>query len=253
MFPYYRGNIFSIVDLVGITNFRPANLSSPIIFSIELVIVLSIFYFENDKRPIFTFLIGFSLLPLVLMQSRSSFVLIIVIVLYSIINKKSAKFLILTSVIFVLVGFVLSDRIHFFSIFNLRNQTYAIRLNSMLSSLVLFMKQDWTKILFGLGVGTTNLIIGGNGQFEFYVENFHLSLLYDSGLVVFCMWVLFNISLLIKATTTRAKHSYLIGVIAGLLLINFVSSNLTAYTIQIFYWMMVLDLFMSNTDKKKEQ
>ena len=251
VFPYYKGNIFTMLDLVGISNFRPANLSSPIIFSIELVVLIALFYFENGWNSKFIALVSFSALPIILMQSRSSFVLIIVIMLYSIISKKSLKFIILTSAIFVFVGFLLRDTIHFFSIFNPRNQTYVVRLNSMITSLGLFIKQGWTRILFGMGVGTTNQTIGDNGQFEFYVENFHLSLLYDSGLLIFIIWVLFNTFLLIRAIITKQTQSYLIGIIAGLLLINFVSSNLTAYTTQIFYWMMVFELIMSNKAKRK--
>ena len=92
--------------------------------------------------------------------------------------------------------------------------------------------------------------IKGEG-FKLYVENFHLSVLYDSGPLIFSMWMVFNIAVIYENIIKRGRMPIAI-IIFGFVLINLFSSNLTNYTTQVIYWSVIFQIITWNNKKSNK-
>ncbi|OMC93817.1 hypothetical protein, partial [Paenibacillus odorifer] len=140
--------------------------------------------------------------------------------------------------------------IDFFSIFNFQESSYTTRFDSVSNVINSFRNEGWGTFLLGSGAGTANMeLVPGNG-FEIYVENFHLSLLYDAGFIIFIFWAFLNSKIILTAITKR-KYFHMSVIIFGLLLVNMFSSNLTSYSIQILYWLLICKLILDQRDDTK--
>lgn len=235
----YSGTIYQNFYSMGGANFRPSNLNSPIIFSIELVCFIMLLYIENAPRKETRLFVLFSVLPLLLMRSRSSYVLLVLFTLISFMKKKNYIKLISASTIGGIALYFTNIGKQVLAVITFNDDSYAVRITSVLNSINIFIFENLVTILFGFGIGYSNYeLIPGEG-YNIYVENFHMSLLYDMGIFVFAAWIFFNSTLIFISFSSRIKimRQY-IAIIIGILLVNIFSSNLSAYTVQIVYWIV---------------
>jgi hypothetical protein len=240
---------FDGLFIMGSIFYRPSNLSAPIIFSIELVIYLCLLLFENKKVKLFFVMFLASLYPLILMQSRSSYILLLVFILVYLLIQK--RFIIVSSIIFIIttLGLLFGNSIYLFSALNFQEKSYTVRISSMINTIENFLNESPFVILFGKGVGSSNMNLNDveKNFGGIYVENFYLALLYDSGIVIFSIWIIFNILLLLKSLKIKSKISiYAFILILCLFLTNIFASNLTANVIQVLYWQLAFIILLRN-------
>ena len=74
---------------VGQILWRPSNLSSAIIFSVELVIFLFLQYFSKSNRRILLFFSIASIVPILVMQSRSTWVILSLGIIFILLKKNT--------------------------------------------------------------------------------------------------------------------------------------------------------------------
>ncbi|WP_299159455.1 hypothetical protein [uncultured Tenacibaculum sp.] len=234
----YSGTEFEHLFAYGGQSFRPSNLSTPIIFSIELVSFLSFFYYENKKTKMFYFLVIISIIPMIVMGSRSSYVMLFVVICYNLIYHKKTLKILLSSFVFAFAVVLTGKLDDILSIVTLKEHSYTARLGSITQLIDNLGNDNFITILFGKGVGFANMELEPGMGFGVYVENFHLALLYDSGIFIFLFWILFNLTLILF-TIFKKRYFELAIIIFGILLVNIFSSNLTGYTVEIIYWLLV--------------
>ena len=238
----YEGtNLESLFDVGGLS-WRPSNLSSAIIFSIELVSFLALYYYENNKSRMFYFIAIISIIPLIVMRSRSSMIMIFVIILYHLIYKRRVLKIFFASFIFSLVIVLSEFADSFLEVITLKESSVSGRLGSVTKTINDLLNWDLSSILFGKGAGFANMeIVPGNG-FNVYVENFHLSVLYDSGIFVFLFWIIINLYIIIF-TIFKKKYFEVSIIILGVLMVNNFSSNLTTFPMIIMYYTLIFVQF----------
>lgn len=225
--------------------FRPSNLNSPIVFSIELAVFIVIYMIENNK---FIYKCGFLIIiviPMISMSSRSSLVflaLLLIVIIYKRIKNKRI--------------------IIFFSIFSLWItcflSLFIIKIDSMLERFIsiggAFKSIYENKILFllfGRGSGVASIATMESGIGEVYVENFFMTLLIEYGVLLFLVFIIFNfISLKQKKIIFVDDISRFI--IVGIFIVNLISSNLSANSVQLLYWFLIFNL-ITNTVEKREK
>jgi len=238
------GTIYESQYSVGGVLYRPSNLNSPIIFSIELVAYWSLYLYEKGKTKMFYLISLVSIYPFILMRSRSAFVLLGLCIGSHLIYKKKYVLLSVIGFLSIIMVVLFSSQIHFLSVFNFHEESYATRVNSIIDTILNFRNESWQVVLFGKGFGTANMILVPGSNMAVYVENFHLSLLYDAGLVVFGTWIIFNIKIILSAIK-KHKYAHIAVIIIGILFINIFSTNLTSYTVQVLYWQLAFMLLVN--------
>lgn len=257
---YYRAFIdysfFGLVDLYnfdswsnlytfGGSNYRPSNLNSPIIFSIELVVYLAIILYEQGFKKITKYLFLLSIVPLILMRSRSSIVILIFTLIVILLKKKNVKYFFPVGIGCVIICSLFGNYIGLEEIFKFANSSYVGRFNSALTSIESFFDLDLIKILFGNGVGSANYNgINSNG-FLFYTENYFVAKLIDTGLIGLMIFLVIIILCLLKTKNVQLKTIFF-----GLLLVNLIASSMSGYVIKVLFWIIVYLLWYSN--KKDE-
>lgn len=241
IFDYYPG--FSFIEL------RPGSLNSPIIFSIELVIFLVfVLSFGNSLRQkIFT--VAISLFPLYVMQSRSSYLILLTFVVYFLFYKK--KFILL--LVMLLSFFVLflyqglDNRIFYFlTIFDSSEFSYQIRFDSIKYAIQFYTELPLINIFFGLGTGVAR----ASYQNGIYVENFFIGYVIESGILMSILLfscILYIISLGFKKKQVRNLTILLVLIF----LTNMLASNLTANVIQLFVWTIIFIILRKAKGVKK--
>ena len=222
---------------VGEALWRPSNLSSAIVFSVELVIFLFLQYFSESNRRKLLFISIASIVPILVMQSRSSWVILSLGIIFILLKKKKYFFLSLITLFstYLLLKFEIILKV--INLFTFNEESYSTRFNSVYGSIQWFVESPLNKILFGNGTGFANYKTPGTDNFGVYVENFHLSILFDQGLLIFIVWILFNIYCLFRFT--RNKNSLSI-ILFFVLLSNSFSSSLTVFTLQMFYTLIII-------------
>ena len=223
---------------IGMDLWRPSNLSSAIVFSIELVIFLVLQLFLGTKNKLFYTFAFISVIPIIIMHSRSSWLIMSSCILYYYINKR--KYFILTGLIsvFLFVMSYLSLDSFLIDFLTFKEVSYSSRFNSHSESLKTFLNDSVGKLFFGNGTGYSNLDLNNNGSFGVYVENFHLSVLYDQGVFILLIWFLFNLYNIYLFK--RIKKKYISILLILLMITNLFSSSLTSFPVQIFYQIILL-------------
>ena len=223
--------------VVGEALWRPSNLSSAIVFSVELVIFLFLQYFSESNRRKLLFISIASIVPILVMQSRSSWVILSLGIIFILLKKKKYFFLSLITLFSTYLLFKFEIILKIINLFTFNEESYSTRFNSVYGSIQWFVESPSNKILFGNGTGFANYKTPGTDNFGVYVENFHLSILFDQGLLIFIVWILFNIYCLFRFT--RNKNSLSI-ILFFVLLSNSFSSSLTVFTLQMFYTLIII-------------
>lgn len=232
----------------GSTLWRPSSLESPIIFSMQLVLFL--FYFLNQSnsdrkhRMIMRILFIISFFPLLVMRSRSAFIVLLIsfsiILIYQKIKLKSILYLI--ALVWTLYFTI--NNVNLGSVFSLNDESYSVRSSSVINSLNQFTNGETKNLFLGFGSGYSNVEINKNEGFNMYVENFFLSYLIDYGILFFLPFCIFNFWLLYKCLLSKNLYFFSFSIF---LLTNFFSSNLTAYSIQFLYWIFVFNFLLTST------
>lgn len=222
---------------VGEALWRPSNLSSAIVFSVELVIFLFLQYFSESNRRKLLFISIASIVPILVMQSRSSWVILSLGIIFILLKKKKYFFLSLITLFSTYLLFKFEIILKVIYLFTFNEESYSTRFNSVYGSIQWFVESPLNKILFGNGTGFANYKTPGTDNFGVYVENFHLSILFDQGLLIFIVWILFNIYCLFRFTRNKNSLSVILFFV---LLSNSFSSSLTVFTLQMFYTLIII-------------
>jgi hypothetical protein len=241
------GEVYSF----GTDFWRPSSLESPIIFSIELS--LFVFYYYHQKvltskdKINFNILIFFTIIPFLAMRSRSAFIILLGAFFLHFFLNNFRFHKVLYFVIFILIVFPISVYLGLDNVIMLTDDSYSVRGNSLSDSLTQFLNSPTINILFGFGSGHSNFELEEYSGFNVYVENFFASFLIDYGILLTFPFLILNL-LLFLTGIINSKNILKIS-ISLFLLVNFFSSNLTAYSLQFFYWILLFEgyVFQKNS------
>lgn len=223
--------------------FRPSSFNSAIIFGVELASYLCILILTCKNKKFLITMVILSIYPLVMMRCRSSYFILIIFFIYYLIEQKfykhlfniiSASFLFLTVYYFLQKG----NMPYLFTIFSYTGGSYNNRFHTILSSINNFYNEGVITFLFGEGIGIASIFARARGFDVIYVENAFLTLLYESGIIILSLWIIFNIYVFVKSR--RNIETRLLSVlIIGIFLTNLFSANLTTNTVLLIYWEIV--------------
>lgn len=259
---FYDYTFFGFVEPINFEDFkesyslgeilwRPSNLAGPIVFSIEIALFLVIQYFKSAKRKTYWILAVSSIMPLIFMQSRSSYLIIILSIISSVLYFKKSGWL---TVIVISASVVMfkSEKIteSIVALLTLKENSFQSRFQSLFDSIDQFSSYNYLEWLIGKGSGYANLDISNSGSFGIYVENYHMAILHDHGIVIFGIWIIFNTILITWFLGKNSTFIYGITLI-GLMLVNSFSSNLSTFPVQIFYWIIITKAFTINYAHKE--
>lgn len=236
----------------GLELWRPSNLESPIVFAIELVsfILLYYYYMGSDKktRIVFSVFVILSVIPLLVMRSRSSFIIIIGSILLNNLGHKLnlKKLFYLCTFLFLLL--FLSPFIDLVSVLSFTDDSYSERSSSLFNTITTFINSPVVNLFFGYGSGHSNFELEENSGFNIYVENYFASFLIDYGLILTLPFVILNLWYFIRGIFNLRNILFLS--FSLLILVNLFSSNLSAYSLSFFYWVSIFKLYYSNVKKK---
>jgi len=222
--------------------FRPSSFNSAIIFGIELSSYLCILALTCKNKKFLIAMVILSIYPLVMMKCRSSYFILILFFIYYLIEQKFYKQLfnvITASFLFLIIYYILQEKMpYLFTIFSYTGGSYGTRFNSIFNSINNFYNQGITAFLFGEGIGTASIFARVRGYDVVYVENAFLTLLYESGIIILSLWIIFNIYVFVKSRV-NIETRQLTVLIIGILLTNLFSANLTTNTVLLIYWELI--------------
>lgn len=231
------GHVYSMGGIA----YRPSNLNSPIIFSIELATYLGICLYERkfSKRNKILFLT--SIIPLLFMRSRSAFVILIFGIIGYIAKNKTWKYTLPIAMVALLAFIVGGTIVGFNDAMSFgRESTIEFRLNSALQTLREFWKLEFLHILFGNGVGSANVLAEGESQFAFYSENYFVAKMVDTGIIGTMLYVG-----LITVALVKNKNISMTCLFIGFLAVNFLASSMTGYTVKLMFWVMIYSMLFN--------
>lgn len=233
--------------------YRPSNLNTPLSFAVELSALIAVILWENwareqmysnalhNSRVRSIVLLLVSLPAFALMKTRSGTMLLIFLLGMLMIYLKKTKLLLRIMVIGSGVLIFVQDRFYLLTAFSPHEQTYSIRINSIMNSLVLFGKFTLSEQLLGKGVGAANSNLLSEG-FIYYSENFFIAQLINGGILMFVLWIGVTVFSLLKRTT----YSYYRFVIIGILLVNILASSLSINNTWFLYWIVCFSIVIQN-------
>lgn len=231
---------------VGGVLYRPSNLSSPIIFSVELAVFLAVVLHEQGRGLKFFLLSGISIVPFILMRSRSGLVLLIFLIVTKLLSGKKFRTILLAASLLAILILMFGQNLYILSVFDFAESSYVKRGHSILEALQTIGTYEVKYLLLGKGSGSANTYMSQAGSsYELYVENFFISILNDYGIVFNAILIFFTIYVITLTLTTNIynkERSFFTFAFMGILLTNFLASNLSLFTVQMIYW---VTFFMS--------
>lgn len=237
---FYSYDFFNILDVeMEAWTYRPSSFTNPIIFAIEVAIFISLMLHSQLAIKAKLLLILISIIPLVLMFSRSAYVIIIINLLFFLIYKK--RFVSIFNLVFVstLLGAIYfnltGDLPYILSIFDFEGGSYGTRTTSMTDALIFISEMNIQEFLFGLGSGFASQHGATEYGTVFYVENTFLSLIIENGMLFMVFYLISLIYFIIK-TGLKKNSKYHFVLIISIALVNLFSANLTVLSVQILYW-----------------
>ncbi|WP_163929934.1 hypothetical protein [Paraferrimonas sp. SM1919] len=247
---FYSYDFFGVMDIeVKEWTYRPSNLSNPIIFSIEVAIFLAMVMCSQLHVKNKTFIYAIMVVPLFLMFSRSSYIIIFLFSLFYLVYNKRYISLLLFSVASFLIMYIYYESMgklpYVLSVFDYEAGAYDTRFTSMINALSHISELNVSELLFGTGSGTASQHGNSNGLEAFYVENSFVSLVIENGVVFFLLYF-FSLLYLIFNTTACGVGIYYTVIVLSVSLTNFFSANLTVVSVQLLYWLVFFyGLFIS--------
>lgn len=219
--------------------FRPSSLQGCIVYAIELGIFIGITIVKEGINKKNSVILILSTVGLLLTYSRSGLLIFLVSVVYYLI--KSKKFSVLPVILLAFVAYMLAaigygDRINEFLDFG--SETYQARLTSISMVSNKIFNFDLKDFIFGVGYGMANYV-DENGAITYYVENYFISLIINSGFITLIMMVFYSIYVIIEGIRKKLVDTLLFGM---LLVVNFLACSLLTYSVQILFWMLSLSI-----------
>ena len=238
---FYGGDIGSLA-------YRPSNLTSPIIFGIELAMIISTMYVSNFSKWTKIFLFGVIFLILIIIQSRAAiFVISLMLMLYLNYSKQGNWnfFIILTAVALISLGWFLSNELpYIFSLLSYEGGAYDTRISSVLVALEIFSNVSPVEFIFGVGSGLASQHASSFGYEAIYVENGLVSLMVENGFLVF----IFFMGALVYYPMKKGLAGicgYLYILLLSIVFVNLFSASLTVISVQAIFWLVYFyGLFM---------
>ncbi len=247
----------SVDDLYkfGAEFWRPSSLESPIIFSIELALFVFYYYRENTiikngnvKSLLFVLI---TIVPFLVMRSRSAFIILLGTSLLYFFRNDFRFYKLIYVFFFILLISPFFKYIGFDSILFLTDESLSDRSNSLSNSLNGFVASSFKNIILGFGSGHSNFELNENSGFNIYVENYFASFLIDYGFVLTFLFLIFNAYLFIVGLISAGNIVKLS--VPFFILVNFFSSNLTAYSLQFLYWLLIFEIYFLKKSRPIDQ
>lgn len=239
----------------GDSQWRPSSLQTPINYCLELTAFTGWMLFKEGLKKSNIVLFVICIAGIVLTFSRSGLVGFFICLLWYFVNSKgtqrSRKIVVsvfmVPLLIILLVRFDYTDR--FLEIFDTTSEHagYVNRFGSIDSVTNQIANFDIGSLLFGKGWGAANYA-DQNGTILYYVENFYLSLLINSGLIVFVAFIIYILRTLFKGWKADKNNMVLLF---SILITNFLAANLLAYTIQIITAFLCFSIMYANKPFKR--
>jgi|SaaInlStandDraft_1057018.scaffolds.fasta_scaffold02058_13 hypothetical protein len=251
---FFEYTFFGILDVrTEEWVYRPSNLSSPIIFAVEMAIIISIMHVSNVSKRTKIIFIALIFIPLILMQTRAAIALFALMTMtYLIYSKQFLSLFALTIFgIFIvyLLWFITGETPYIFSIFSYEGGAYGSRLSSITQTLTTFSEFNILEMLFGIGSGLASQHASSFGYESIYVENGIITLLVENGFLTLILFLMSLIYYVLKASLAGIA-GYLYLLLLLIVGINFFSASLTTISIQALFWLIYFyGLFFSNKDR----
>jgi hypothetical protein len=227
--------------------YRPSNLSSPIIFSIEIALILSLTLISDISTRSKIFLTIMCVIPLVLMHSRSSGLILLVSSLAILtLYRPSTGWI--TGPLLVMFGLLLNafdivNFSYFLSIFDFGEASYATRFQSLTVAVTQFLDTDIATQLLGVGSGIASQS-GVILEFDvIYVESGIASLLIENGYLGGMFFFIFFLGAFVASLSSREKFAH-ITILLSLFLANFLSASLTVTSVWLITSLIISRVFV---------
>jgi hypothetical protein len=235
---FFDYNFFGVLDAeLAAWMYRPSNLTTPIIFSIEVAILLSLMIQSQLKNSYKIMLLLISVAPLILMHSRSAYIIIFISYTFFLLREKKYTALFYLIIVLILASsayFYVAEKVpYFFTLFEF--ESYGSRVSSLLNSVDFISKMEIVNIFFGLGAGSSSHYTASNIVDVIYVENAFISMIIEHGIIVFIGYI-FSLLYYIIKTGLKGDSAYFFVIIISLWIVNMMSASLTVMSVSILYW-----------------
>lgn len=239
---FYDYSFFGVLDAdFEEWTYRPSNLSTPIIFAIEIAILISLMLRSNLSIAYKIMIAIITVLPLALMHSRSSYIIIAVSFFFFLLHQRRyGVFLSFVSILFFITLFISTksgEIPYFLTIFDFSSDSYGTRFSSMEAAISVIASMDISELLLGLGSGTASQHSAG-ASLEVdvvYVENALISLIVENGIIIFFCFFLSLVYYPIR-TGLKGNSAHLFVILVSIWLVNFFAASLTVLSVQLLYW-----------------
>lgn len=242
----FAGTEFEELYSYGGEQFRPSSLQGCIVYSIEISVFTGLMILKqgiNRKNALF---LAICSIGTFLTYSRSGLLILVVAAVYSFYKK--GKLSILPLLLIGLLGYVLMN-IGYETRMEAATSSgeYAWRLGSMMNVLSQISNFDAIKLLFGAGYGLANYV-GDSGEAVYYVEDFYLALIVNSGIVTFFAFIVYSLRTVVKGVRKKSIEGFMFIMI---LLVNILACSLLAYTVQILFWYLSFCILIPKISTEK--
>lgn len=225
--------------------FRPSNLETPIAYAIEAALFFGLVLFNSEclKKKLPWLILA--IVSVALTNSRSGMVMVALeIIAYCVLMKK-IKFGSFVGIIGAIIIMVFDYSSRFFSVFNFETRSYNTRFNSISNALEQISNFSLADMLWGLGYGTANYI-SPDKSVTFYVEDFFLCLIANSGYITFLLFIIF---IAVACIVGFNKKNTNVIMLVCLLYANIFACSLLIYSIQILFWFLSFSLLSEQNNK----
>lgn len=238
---FFEYTFFGILDVrTEEWVYRPSNLSSPIIFAIEMVVIISIMYASSVSKVTKIIFIALILIPLALMQTRAAMALFALMTMAYLIYSKQTillMFLIIFGAFAIyMLWLVTGETLYVFSIFSYDGGAYGSRISSITETLNIFSEFNILQMLLGIGSGLASQHASSFGYESFYIENGIIALVVENGFLIFLIFLISIIYYIVKVRLAGVA-GYLLLLLLLIVGINLFSASLTTILVGQWHWL----------------
>ena len=219
--------------------FRPSSLQGCIVYAIELGVFIGITILKEGINKINSIILIVATIGLLLTYSRSGLLIFFGSVMFYLVRSQKTSFLpiaLIAFVVYLLANIGYSDRLN--ESLDFGSETYQTRFTSIATVFGKISSFSFSECVLGVGYGMANYI-GENGLIAYYVENYYLSLIINSGFVTFIMMIIYSIYVIVEGRKKKLTDTVVFGL---LLVVNFLACSLLTYSVQILFWMLSLGI-----------
>lgn len=219
--------------------FRPSSLQGCIVYAIELGVFIGITILKEGINKKNSIILIVATIGLLLTYSRSGLLIFFISVIFYLVRSRKTSFLpiaLIAFVVYLLANIGYSDRLN--ESLDFGSETYQTRFTSIATVLGKISSFNFFECIFGVGYGMANYI-GENGLIAYYVENYYLSLIINSGFVTLILMIFYSIYIIFEGRKKKLSDTV---VFVALLIVNFLACSLLTYSVQILFWMLSLSI-----------